>query len=484
MNFRENINLTIDKLSSISWMLFAVFFIAIWSIFIQDGHINRDGILYLKQAYLIAEGDYKEALELFPYPFYSFLIGNIHKFLGIPLQLIAHSLNLILFMMAVYYFLRILQFISNQKDIVFFGGITLASFIPIMDDYLGMVIRDHGYWAGIMMGFYYFLLNRKDSCLKFFIIWHLAFFIAALFRPEALVFIAASPLIIYLTKYNRSHFFKNHVVLFIFLMIVLGIIQSIVPSLLNLEYLDVVMDKIKLIIPAMIAPAPFYTDDFWLNKLLQDKSLLITYSAFIGVLIYKWLTGLGILHGPILFFGAVIIKFKTITRFRAEIAFFALVSILLVFVNFLSVYVISGRYLMLHFWFILLVASILMREAFRSKKIRDFYKVLLSILITVQIMNVLIDKHERDLEREVAESIRISNFEGDCHSLGADRVLYYAGLPMQKILRSTTTNLKTNDILVVADFSLLAEVAGSLNLELVNSYSLKQKKIEIFKVIN
>jgi len=49
-----------QKLSGLLPMWLLIMLVAIWSVVIQDGHINRDGLLYLKQAYLIAEGNWKE----------------------------------------------------------------------------------------------------------------------------------------------------------------------------------------------------------------------------------------------------------------------------------------------------------------------------------------------------------------------------------------------------------------------------------------
>ena len=68
-----------DRLSSLWPMSLVIILVAAWSIYIQDGHINRDGLLYLKQAYLISEGSWKEGLALYPWPFFSILVAVFHK---------------------------------------------------------------------------------------------------------------------------------------------------------------------------------------------------------------------------------------------------------------------------------------------------------------------------------------------------------------------------------------------------------------------
>ena len=61
-----------EKFSSLWLMWFVIMLVATWSILIQEGRINRDGILYLKQAYLISQGSWKQALSVFNWPFFVF----------------------------------------------------------------------------------------------------------------------------------------------------------------------------------------------------------------------------------------------------------------------------------------------------------------------------------------------------------------------------------------------------------------------------
>ncbi|MEK9555489.1 MAG: hypothetical protein VW313_06645, partial [Gammaproteobacteria bacterium] len=81
-----------EKLSSLWQMWLVIMLAAFWSIYIQDGQINRDGLLYLKQAYLIAEGNWKEGLALYPWPFFSILIAIFHKLTNLHLQVAAHGI--------------------------------------------------------------------------------------------------------------------------------------------------------------------------------------------------------------------------------------------------------------------------------------------------------------------------------------------------------------------------------------------------------
>jgi len=184
-----------ERFSALLPMWLVITLVAIWSVVIQDGHINRDGLLYLKQAYLIAEGSWKEGLALYPWPFFSILVAIFHKFTNLHLQVVAHGVDLALFGIAVWFYLKTLKLIYKQKNIIFYGGIILLSFIPIMDDYVGMVLRDHGLWAGCMMGTYFYFVYHKENNLKNNLLWQLSFAFAGLFRPEAFVFLVFIPIL-------------------------------------------------------------------------------------------------------------------------------------------------------------------------------------------------------------------------------------------------------------------------------------------------
>ena len=103
-------------------------------------------------------------------------------------------------------------------------------------------------------------------------------------------------------------------------------------------------------------PIPIETENFWLTKLLEDYSLVLTYSGFVGILICKWLVGLAPLHISF-FFYSFFSKVKLLKEHKRVIVCFAGLSLFLVFLNLLTVYVISGRYLVLHYWFLLLIIS-------------------------------------------------------------------------------------------------------------------------------
>ena len=468
--------------SEIRWMLWLVFLVTSWSIFIQDGHINKDGLLYLKQAYLFSIDSYKDAFMLFPYPFYSFLIGVIHKCIGVSLQWIAHSLNLVFFVLASLYYFKILQLLSKHKDIVFYGGLALLSFIPIMDDYVSMVIRDHGFWAGVIGGTYYFLRYQSKAQFKFFILWHGFFLIGALFRPEAIAFLVLAPILAMSVKHNRAIFLKNYLVLIVSLIIFGVAAQLINPVNLQYEFFIAIKNKIITIFSMLSTPIPIQSQNFWLTKLLEDYSLVLTYSGLTGILIYKWMAGLGLLHGSI-FFYCLASKVKLLRNYKREIICFSGLGLILVFLNLLTVYVISGRYLVLHYWFLLLIISLALREVFYLKTLSIIYKLMLATIISVMIGCSIIDSNKVDIEKEAAKFVKNNHHNDPIYSIGADRVLFYAGISMEKIILSDNKVLEHGDLVIVQDHEKFKRKHSKIKTQLIQNFQMNYKEIQILQII-
>jgi len=47
-------------------------------IVLQEGEINRDGILYLTQSHYFIEGNWDKAMSVYSWPFFSMLIAGLH----------------------------------------------------------------------------------------------------------------------------------------------------------------------------------------------------------------------------------------------------------------------------------------------------------------------------------------------------------------------------------------------------------------------
>jgi len=454
-----------EKLSSLWPMWLLIMLVAFWSIYIQDGQINRDGLLYLKQAYLIAEGSWKEGLALYPWPFFSILIAVFHKITNLHLQVVAHGVDLALFGIAALFYLKTLQLIYNKaKQILFYGGIILLSFIPIMDDYVGMVLRDHGLWAGCMMGtyFYFRYLSKKNylnNCL-----WQLSFVFAGLFRPEAFVFLILIP-VFYLIM-NRSFNLNSQTIQTLikeYSVVLIYVIASVAYKLLsNVNDLGgEQQSRMSEFFPRLISlfeqvssPLPLTTSHPYLNDLLVNYPITITFGLLLTILIVKWIKGLGLLVSGLLIYSFTKnYQNKLDGEIKLSLYFFITVSFLLVGFNLFNVYVLSNRYWGYHwFWIFILVSPVLINIfKLKTTKLTNALKILISIYIVISIMNVAMDSNKNTVEMDAGEYLKNMGLEHNqsIKLINAERVGYYGGMSISDLMSATQPELQNTQFIIL-----------------------------------
>ena len=421
-------------------MWLATMLVATWSIYIQDGHINRDGLLYLKQAYLIADGSWKEGLKLYPWPFFSILIAVFHKVTNIHLQVVAHAVDLSLFGIAAMFYLKILKLIHKEKGIIFYGGIILLSFMPIMDDYVGMILRDHGLWAGCMIGTYFYFKNLKKYSLKNSISWQLGFLFSGLFRPEGWVFLLLLPLWRLaqhksqnLKKLVHDYLLSISIVTFGLVVIFLSYCDLI--GLINSSRLIEFFNRPIVFFHQLVSPLPIVSDNFHLSNLLEDYSLVLTYSVLITILLFKWIKGLGVLHGC-MFFYSFLVKKKFLNENQKNIYFFLVVSFILVAINLFNVYVLTNRYWGFHWWWLLILITPTTLSLFEVRNFRSSIKNILGVVLVFYVFNSFIDKRD-NLEMHIAQYLKNNHLE-DIDLKEHHRIKYYVNFSVDDLLDNKT----------------------------------------------
>ena len=80
------------------WLLTLSAILIAWRVmYIQQGWINDDSVLYFEVARLFAVGDYKAGLSYYNWPLYPALIAVLHLMTGYSLQFSAQLLNIVFF---------------------------------------------------------------------------------------------------------------------------------------------------------------------------------------------------------------------------------------------------------------------------------------------------------------------------------------------------------------------------------------------------
>lgn len=473
------------------WLL--IILLAIWSVVNQEGNINRDSLLYMKQAYLIGEGTFKEGLSF--WPFFSILIAFFHKITNIKLQWVAHSVDLGLFGIAVYYYLKILKVIYQKKYIVFYAGLLLLSFIPILDDYVGMILRDPGLWAGCMAGtYYYFKYLNNNFALKYNLLWQFSFLMAGAFRPEGLVFLVAIPLfnIFFIQdNYHEKSFFKfylNQFLLLILVCLCFFILKTLtIGSELEIDSggrLNEFGPRIFSFFKQLLSQLPIYSDNYILNSYFQKNPVTITISFLGSLFLMKIIKGLGALNF-ILMFTHFHRGSKISREYLRPLYFFIIISLSLVFVSFVNNFVLTDRYFIFSYFWILIILTPTLHSYFESNslnknKLRNF---LVILLMMVYVLNVLFDNNKNNIEKDAGKFLKSLQLDEEVALIDADRVAYYAGFSIKQIINSSS-NLSDNQEWLVVYTKDKLNLIPPLNYDPLKTFEYNNKAVIFFKKTN
>ena len=450
-----------ERLSAFLPMWLMIMLVAIWSVVIQDGHINNDGLLYLKQAYLIAEGSWKEGLALYPWPFFSILIAIFHKITGLHLQVVAHAVDLVLFGIAAWFYLKTVKLIYQHKYIVFYAGLLLLSFIPIMDDYVGMVLRDHGLWAGCMMGTFFYLkyINHNFS-IGYNLLWQFSFLLAGAFRPEGLVLLVLTPLFnIFFIQYNDREKYSLKSIFNQFIFLILGCLCFVVlknltadssVSIQSAGRLNEFVPRIISFFKQLSSPLLIFTDNEIFNLLLKKYPVFITITLLGSLFLKKIISGLGLLNIILIF--SHLQKGSKINRLHLQsIYFFIIISVSLVFVLFFNNFVLTDRYFILsHIWILIVLAPVFHSffevDLNTGNKLRNF---LVCFLVVICLANVFIDSKSKSIEIEAGEFLKGLQLNNEVTLINSERIAYFAGFSIQQIMNLSKNIPDNQDWLVV-----------------------------------
>ena len=154
--------------------------------------INGDGILYIDAAKAFLNDGVTGAIDVYHWPFYSILIGLVHKLTGLGFAHAAYCLNALLLVVICTVFVRIYEEISGPQARIWIAGILILA-LPLLNDYRDFVIRGYGFWACMLVALYYFIRYSRYPGLLNALKWQLGMAAAILFRLEGLAFLVFAP---------------------------------------------------------------------------------------------------------------------------------------------------------------------------------------------------------------------------------------------------------------------------------------------------
>lgn len=184
------------------WVLTIIaMLIASWLFYQANGSIDEDGALYLEVAKRITAGKYQEALQLYNWPFFPWLIAKTHLASGLHILTSAQILQVLFFTTCCWSLLKLVQMLGGDKYAILFAAILLLSSDSITGHALIWILRDQGFWAFYLLSLIAFFKYYQSERHIHATIWQITTLISALFRIESLTLLALLP-IAFLYKKN------------------------------------------------------------------------------------------------------------------------------------------------------------------------------------------------------------------------------------------------------------------------------------------
>jgi hypothetical protein len=480
-------------MSKISINLLLLTVVSCVVIFMQQGEINRDGIIYLTQSQYIVEGNWDKAMSVYNWPFFSILIAGLHQLTGLSLQYAAHMINVALFVLASFFFIKNVTLVSQNKTPVIFATLILLTSIPLMDDYLSMVLRDQGQWAGFMIGVYGYLRWIKNHQWSWAAIWQLGFIFGTLFRPECLMFNILLPFIhqLFVAKTERLRFFIQSISIpLVGLLFIpfLWFIFNIELNFADLARLNEIVTRPIRFLNTMFQPLPIDTQDYYLKVLIADYAISFKYFFLTYVLACKWILGLGLMH--LAFFVFALMQRSIPSLYLRAIIIFFVLSCAITVINLYTSFVIANRYWVMNFWIVYIVAatglSHLWSNGFNSEhKHKNWLQYSLIAILLVYFLNILIDKPEKHFEKVAGDWVKQQQFDLNNIYFSENRTAFYSGLiAFDQVSFDQAINVIQYDYLMLR-YNRFDEIKPIQNYESIKFFPSEDKpKLIIYKRVN
>lgn len=164
-----------------------------------DPILGRDSALYVDIAHKAVRDGYQATFSQFDWPWFSMLIGTVHRVTGIPLIASALILNALLMASTCAALTR--ASVRLQPASGWWACLVVLS-IPAYNEYRAAVLREPGFWLFLSLALNFGLAMASDQLHKVGrgVASALAVGLAALFRLEAVFFLAAVALCLSATK--------------------------------------------------------------------------------------------------------------------------------------------------------------------------------------------------------------------------------------------------------------------------------------------
>lgn len=161
---------------------------------------NDDAFVYIRTAQIFQQNGIAAAFDHFAWAGYSVLIG-LTAAAGLELFTAAYLLNGLFFAILTYAFISICREFSQDRILLALAALTILLF-PEINEYRFQLLRDAGFWAFVMLGMWWLIRYGAEGAWKHCLYYCGALLLAAIFRPEAVLYLLVAPLCL---LFDRRH---------------------------------------------------------------------------------------------------------------------------------------------------------------------------------------------------------------------------------------------------------------------------------------
>ncbi len=158
--------------------------------------VNPDGILYLRSAQFVSEGQWLAGLKTYFWMFYAVLIAGFSSLSTLSLEHSAFVLNAILLATLTLGFITLVKLLGGDTRVQWLAAAVILAH-PGLNGYRDYIIRDYGLWAFMLWALYFLIKYAEQTQFRYIIGWTASIILAFLFRIEAFLLLLAAPFGLY-----------------------------------------------------------------------------------------------------------------------------------------------------------------------------------------------------------------------------------------------------------------------------------------------
>ena len=464
------------------------------SIFLNLTYLNNDSILYLRQAHNFFE-DKTSALNIYNWPFFSIYIFLTSYLTGLNEVYSAKVLIFGFSILSLLFSLMIGKNINNsiikKNSFLIIATIFFLSSSLIFNKYLPMIIRDHGMVGFTIISLFLYIkwLDCKKNLLLLLSIFSLC--IASTFRPEAITYLLVFSFFSY---FENKIFFIRLLKFLIATFILFVIFHNYFIHSINLtdSHFVYLVNRFFSIFDHVLNPIPIYSNDLWLQKLIDSNNLSLKFILLLFIFIKKIFFATWIYLLVLFLLRKQIYNVISKNKLLLLIISFIIFNLLLTSLNFIATYVISTRYLLLSFYLLPVLLSLLTVEIINYKNLKLFInlksfrpnlKYFTFIVIIFSIFYSTFNLKKNDSYELVVGKWIKENIDGYENVYFNDRkIAYYVQDKFVKKINLSKSTLLNYDYFVFKNITLNDEKIFDSSYQIIKSFPNDERpKVVIYK---